>query len=511
MLADDKQLGAPARVPNGGLAAWTRVLAYAVCCMGTNGVSYCYGVIYVQFREDMTEPFAGAAALVGSLSLTTMLVFAPLTSVMIGRLGAARTCAIGAVLSGAGIATTAVATSMWHLLGTWSFVLGLGQSMAFVAPTILVTHWFDTRLARAQALAGAASGLATLILGPLLHSLFDSIGWRRALLWLAAVDTVMLGGASLVLTPPPRPAIASAGSTSLTSTLSASTTEHGHHTRLRTVAREPVVMWLGGCTFAYGLGTWVAIVHVIRLSTERGLEPSEASSLLFLIGMGNALLRLPVGFAADRYGRQACFGVGTGLYALLHLLCATPSAGMEAGMEAGIVAGMETGTSEAGTLPAGFSSSHAWLSIYAFCSGGLTAGCNLITNSLALEVLPIAQGRVAIALLYVPFGVGVMIGPLAAAALRDSTGNYTSALLSTAAALAMASAGTFALCCTRARAAHRRPHGRSRRPLPVRCVERMEVEVEVGTTSGDSASLDQTATAALDHAPLRPVPPQRTR
>ena len=79
--------------------------------------------------------------------------------------------------------------------------------------------------------------------------------------------------------------------------------------------------------------------------------------------------------------------------------------------------------------------------MYAYLAGGLIGGANSLNNGLAVGLLPLAQARVATSLLFCPFGLGMMLGPVVAGALHDASGSYTAPLLYGAACLALASGG----------------------------------------------------------------------
>ena len=90
----------------------------------------------------------------------------------------------------------------WHLYLSYGLVCGLGQSLAFFSPIVMMTRWFSTKLARAHAVANLGGALTPLVLGPVLPRAIAAIGWRNVLLCLAGADALLLGSAALLLTPP---------------------------------------------------------------------------------------------------------------------------------------------------------------------------------------------------------------------------------------------------------------------------------------------------------------------
>ena len=143
----------------------------------------------------------GALALTGSLCVALMTNSAPLAAALGSRIGSRGTALLGSVIQGAGLALSASATSAWGLYATFAIV-GVGQALAFFSAVLLMLAWFDTRLNRVHALANSVAASATLFLGPPAHDILEAVGWRHTLLSLALATTMMLGTASLLLTPP---------------------------------------------------------------------------------------------------------------------------------------------------------------------------------------------------------------------------------------------------------------------------------------------------------------------
>lgn len=389
-------------VPNGGPAAWIRVLAYSLIGMATIGVHYVFGALYVALLEDehMVQPFPGAFALLGGLCVAVMTNAAPLAAYSSSMYGYRRTALAGALISGSGLALSACVSSAWVLFPTF-FIIGVGQSLSLFSAIVLMPLWFDSRLNRVNALANSFAACTSLFLGPPAHTTLAAVGWRPVLLCLAIVTTLILATAATLLTPPACAARSHAAG-------------GAEKVRWASLLRCGVVRWLAVCVALYGLGGWLAIVHIVRLGLERGLATEQASRLLLFVGLGNCTLRLPCGWAADALGKLRTHASITLVLAALNGLCA---------------------------LPCEISGAFPFLATYAYLVGGLIGGCNSLNNGLAIGLLPLPQARVAVTMLMCPFGIGMMLGPLIAGALRDASGSYQTPLLYGATCLALSSAG----------------------------------------------------------------------
>ncbi|MFC7008341.1 MFS transporter [Halalkalicoccus salilacus] len=75
----------------------------------------------------------------------------------------------------------------------YGVVTGLGMSVLFVVSYATVPRWFDRRQGLAGGLASAGLGAGMLVVAPAADALIERVGWRSALLVLAAgVAVVML-------------------------------------------------------------------------------------------------------------------------------------------------------------------------------------------------------------------------------------------------------------------------------------------------------------------------------
>mmetsp|Transcript_84084 Transcript_84084/g.167827 ORF Transcript_84084/g.167827 Transcript_84084/m.167827 type:complete len:480 (-) Transcript_84084:69-1508(-) len=403
----------PRRAPNGGAAAWARVAAYGSCCLGTLGIQYCFGLLYVELTEAL-HASQEEIALVGSLSMFLLLLLAPVAKSVVGIIGARMTAFVGGVLASCGFALSAAAVHPWQLCLSYGILVGCGHSLASFAPLSLMSIWFDSRLGLAIASANTATAFAPLVLGPVGPQLLLAIGWRAAFLYLAMFDLCLIGGASVLLTPP------------ATADILRSTTNHATRPPASAVVHElccmmlkPRVALLGLILLVYGSAAWVPIVHIVKLGLEQSLSKEEASRLLTFLALGNGTLRIPAGYLGDKCGRSVTFCVLVASYAALDVACSFHSAA---------------------------AASRTFLPGFAYLAGGLTGGLNVLATTLPYDVgLPCAEADLALPLQMPWFGLGIAVGPVAAAAAQSETGNYKAALLGAGGLLFVASILTLVL------------------------------------------------------------------
>jgi len=617
------------QAPDGGWRAWSVVFGYFLVCFSTLGVQWAYSAIYGELLRALDEGPA-LTALVGSLCMGVMEGFAVLAALTISRFGSQRACQIGGVLAVAGLLLSAACTSVWQLCLTFGIITGLGHSLAFFSPIVLMPRWFNTKLTRAHALGNIGAALTPLVLGPVLPPMVATIGWQQMFLVLAAATALLLGLASALLIEPeessrfsrffsttsrasrrPNSSRDSTGSSGSFTTPSPTRARIDTRARFARTPRSPqpeadaaepvgadesgaaeakLPKALGGvqrshtevrrsdtegrrshtggrrspirrkssarramaelswglapdahelqrqatCSrscvrmpsamplptapnlstapslpasppsplppppstsspppppppplqpslppsppspsptapsplerrsssglsslgsgaaaseafltlrsvigigriqrlcvvvLLYGMGSWVAVVHLLQLGIERGLALEQAGTLLMFLAAGSAGMRLPLAYAADWFGRQRTWAALLAVHAALDLVCASSFE---------------------------FASSRPFLSGFAFGVGSLVGAMNSILVSLPSEMnlSPLAS-RLAVPIICSPLGAGMLVGPWIAGAIRSATSSYNDALLFAFAcfvgAFGLYTASLVAECCS---------------------------------------------------------------
>ena len=453
--------------PNGGASAWLRVAAYAVVCIGTLGVQYAFGPFYTLLLEEFGSPPA-ATSFVGSLCVGLMDSLAVFSGMLIERIGSSRTCILGAIIASSGMALSACTTRLWHLYITYGVIVGVGTSMAFMSPIVLMSQWFTTRLALSHAIGNMASALVPLAFGPSAVPIFEAVGRRVAMLSLAAFMLVSLTLAGLVLTPPARRysrsdlftnTVGTNGVAAETASVDAAAA--GAEAKMSPTASPPAgsveeasralgdaagnpycgalrhrpMRLIMFATCMYGTGTWIPIVHLVRFGRECGLPPRDAAFLLTYLAIGSFTLRAPLACLADHSGRRAVFAATALVYAAICVVAAlaagTPAAGVCHVSNDSLVA--TNGSSATDSITADAQpgiSARIMLPLFAYGCGGFTGAMNSIAVALASELgMPRAHARAGAALNCSPLGVGFLIGPVLGGALHDVRARYMEPLI----------------------------------------------------------------------------------
>ena len=418
--------------PDGGVSAWLRVLAYAIICITTLGVQYAFSPLYALLLVELGSPPA-ETAFVGSLSTGLMDGCGALSGIALERFGYRKTCIMGALMASSGMAIASVCTELWQLYLSYGVLLGIGSSLAFFAPIVIINYWFSRRLSLAHAFANMASATLSLIFGPTATPIFESIGRRNAMLGLAAIMLVLLLSAASLLTTPPPVAVpattsdawtaaqaiktrgGSAEEAAAATTAAESDQEGAVRSPFRAALARPAMRLCLVMIFFYGLAAWIPIVHLVRLCIECGLDTPAANNRLTFLALGSLTLRVPIAAIADRVGRRRVFLCVALVYSALCLTTA-------------FVAGGDGCLGEE-------ASNAAYTAVFGYLCG-FTGTMNTLAVSLPSELgISRDEARAGTSLLCSPMGLAFLLGPVIAGALHGVADRYREPMCFAAACL----------------------------------------------------------------------------
>lgn len=269
--------GRPARNPTPTLL----VLSVGYFAMGTASLSVVG--LSVPMGHDLRVPAASIGLLVTVFAVTFAFA-APLAPVVLGRLDRKWTMALGLAVLTAGAAATALVAD-YGLVVAARVVTALGAAvftpLASAAGAGIVA---PERRQRALATVFAGMTVAAVLGVPLVTLLSDTIGWRAALLAVAALAGLALVGV-LVLVPAlsvgERPGLAA------------------YRTVLRTAGAVPAV----ATTLLFMAGQFVVYAIAGAYLTERfAATPGTISITLLIFGVAGVLGNAVAGRVGDRVG-----------------------------------------------------------------------------------------------------------------------------------------------------------------------------------------------------------------
>ncbi|XP_053970364.1 monocarboxylate transporter 12 [Hylaeus volcanicus] len=179
--------------PDGGWG-YVVVLASFLIHVITDGLTYSFGVFYLEFLYYF-EGGKGATAWIASILVGVTLCSGPISGSFVNKYGCRAVTIAGSIL-----ASACLLASMWaqHVI-TLYFTIGLGTGLGFgliYLPAIVsVTCYFDKYRSLATGIAVCGSGLGTLVFAPCLEYLIARYGWRGALMICSGIvlNCIVLG------------------------------------------------------------------------------------------------------------------------------------------------------------------------------------------------------------------------------------------------------------------------------------------------------------------------------
>lgn len=263
---------------------------------------YAFSVFIVPMQRELGWSLA---VLTGAYSLALLLsgLCAPLVGSWLDRRGPRLLMTSGSVLGTTCVLVWSRVDSIAVYYLAWAG-MGIAMSATLYDPAFTtLAHWFQRHRARATLIVTIAAGFASTIFLPLSGVLAERLGWREALLVLAAIlaiGTVPLH--ALVLRRRPEDfglhVDGEEPATRVTRGEAGPPAEHG--TTLRT-ALGHLSFWLLAVAFVLQMFATVALpIVLIPYLTARGEDPAFAATVTGLIGAAQVLARIVSTVLGDR-------------------------------------------------------------------------------------------------------------------------------------------------------------------------------------------------------------------
>jgi len=425
------QKGVPLH-PDGGWG-WVIAAGSALCHFLVVGLGRSFGLFYLVLL-DMFGQSAGLTSLVVAIFNTMRQCLGPVAGYLVDRYTVRAVVIVGGVIMLIGCTISAFATSILYLYFSFGILTGIGASFIFAPSYIIVGQYFDKKKGKAMGLATLGSGLGTVALAPIIRLLLNQYSFFGAMLIMGALQLNNCVAGCLfrpnpqwnfrmkvsikkpIYLPP-----AEREMDKITSPLSEQS-ENGLITKMpeKTDCCSGYFNILKNVTFLlYGIEIVAMSVHIQTFLTflpgiamEMGVDEGRAALLLSIVGVADMAGRFFWGFIFDlksvRNRRR-----------LLHACIGLPMGGLA------IVFGLQQGY-------VGFV---LFTVIWGLFEGGFHAQrATIVSEFVGPEHMSSTVGFV------IAFqGIGNLLGPPVAGALRDVSGSYNVAYFFCGAVLIVAS------------------------------------------------------------------------
>ncbi|KAI0405667.1 major facilitator superfamily domain-containing protein [Xylaria palmicola] len=200
---------------------------------------------------------------------------------------------LGVLMMSTGFGLASLSTSIWHLLLTQGFLVGLGMSLLYFPLLAPAPEYFTTHRATAMGFILAGGGAGGLIFSPLIRALLSSVGGRWTLRIFALIYAV--AGLPVAWSVPRSP-------------LARVSTPDRHERRdthvSRSLASRPTFIFSAVAAFLQAAGAQLPLAFIPSYTVILGQTATEGANLLAASNAINAVSRILTGYAGDRLGRQ---------------------------------------------------------------------------------------------------------------------------------------------------------------------------------------------------------------
>lgn len=164
--------------PPGGGYGWVCEVAAAVVNAHSWGFNSAYAVFLAYYLKNNIFPGASRleCAFVGSLSLTTMFLLSPITTMSTQRYGIRKTMFVGVILESASLISASFASQIWHLFLTQGVLFGMGMGMLFIPVASVVPQWFTSKRSLASGVSLSGAGLGGFVYSLVTEAMIRNIG-----------------------------------------------------------------------------------------------------------------------------------------------------------------------------------------------------------------------------------------------------------------------------------------------------------------------------------------------
>ncbi|KAI1469227.1 MFS general substrate transporter [Daldinia caldariorum] len=199
----------------------------------------------------------------------------------------------GVVIMCAGFALASLASSIWQLLLTQGFLVGLGMSLLYFPLLAPAPEYFTSHRATAMGFILAGGGTGGLILSPVIRALLSSVGGRWTLR-IYAVFNLFAGLPIAWAVPRSRFATTPAGGRP----------ERRNTHVSRSLSVKPTFLFSVVAAFLQSAGAQLPLSFIPSYTVILGQTASNGANLLAASNAINAVSRVFTGYAGDRLGRQ---------------------------------------------------------------------------------------------------------------------------------------------------------------------------------------------------------------
>ncbi len=295
--------------------AWIALAVTFIVMMGSVGVRSAPGVIIIPLQQAFGWDVATISGAI-SLNLLLLGMVGPFVAGLMEVIGLKRTMlsCLAVLLMGTTLAN--FIAEPWQLFMTWGVMVGIGVSAGAMGMAAAVANrWFTERRSLAMGMLMAANAAGQLVFLPVLGGLAETHGWRSVSMTVTVVVAALFPLVALLLPDAP----ASVGLSPYGGTPDSVLRKAPGNPFLVTLqgllrGARSVDFWLIAIVFAIcGFSTaGLVATHFVTYCVDHGLSQGTSASLLGSLGVASLVGSILSGWITDRYNpRLILFAIFT--------------------------------------------------------------------------------------------------------------------------------------------------------------------------------------------------------
>ncbi|XP_039288052.1 monocarboxylate transporter 10 isoform X1 [Nilaparvata lugens] len=167
--------------PDGGVRAWSVMVASFLCNGVIFGLINSYSVVYVELQRRLTEAgvedASSKASLVGSLTIGTTFFLSPVAGILTDKIGIRVTTFIGGLMAALGLFAASFSyEKVTSLYLTYGVLFGVGSSLAYTPSLVILGHYFQRYMGVVNGFVTAGSSTFTMLMPYLIDALLTNFG-----------------------------------------------------------------------------------------------------------------------------------------------------------------------------------------------------------------------------------------------------------------------------------------------------------------------------------------------
>jgi MFS family permease len=286
---------------------WFILIALIVILSISLGIRASFGVFFKSIEAEFLLS-RGATSGIFSAHMLLCSIFAILGGIALDRYGPRKVFLFTGICTGLSLILSSQVHHTWLLFITYSLILAIGTGATFAMVIATASRWFTKGRGLALGIATLGDGFGVLIIAPLAASLISTFNWREALFLIGLAAILLISSFSFLLkNAPPEASLLSIAEKSQKN----KETIENINMRIKSAdyslaeaLRTKNFWFIAFIYFLFSLSYHLIITHVVPHATDIGITAFEAATIMSLIGIGNIVGRLLVGFISDRIDRK---------------------------------------------------------------------------------------------------------------------------------------------------------------------------------------------------------------